>query len=83
MIQKIKTAVDRIEGDFLVCCDDETLHIRHLLRTEYPHLQPNDVLLLTEEDGEILSLEALTEERDLRLQEAEERMRRLFKRKKS
>lgn len=83
MVLKIKTAVDRIEGDFLVCCDDETMHIRHLLRADYPHLQPNDVLLITEDDGVTLSLELLKEETEMRLREAEDRMHRLFKRKKS
>lgn len=83
MAETLKTAVDRIEGEFLVCCDDETMQIRHLLRTDYPHLQPNDVLLITEENGEILSLEHLKEETEMRLREAEERMHRLFKRKKS
>ena len=83
MVQKIKTAVDRIEGNFLVCCDDETLNIRHLSLADHPTLQPNDVLLITEENGEILSLELLKDETDLRLHSAEERMRRLFKRKKS
>ena len=83
MVQKIKTAVDRIEGDFLVCCDDETLSIRHILRTDYPHLQPNDVLLITESDGVLLSLEHLKEETETRLREAEAYMHRLFKRKNS
>ena len=83
MIQKIKTAVDRIEGDYLVCCDDETLEIRHLLRADYPTLKPNDVLLLTEENGNVISLELLEDETETRLRAAEERLHRLFKRKKS
>ncbi len=83
MIQKIKTAVDRIEGDYLVCCDDETLEIRHLLRADYPTLKPNDVLLLTEENGKVISLELLEDETETRLRAAEERLHRLFKRKKS
>ena len=83
MIQKIKTAVDRIEGDYLVCCDDETLEIRHLLRADYPTLKPNDVLLLTEENGNVTSLELLEDETETRLRAAEERLHRLFKRKKS
>ena len=83
MVQKIKTAVDRIEGYYLVCCDDETLHIRHLLRADYPALKPNDVLLITEENGRVLSLDYLKDETDTRLRTAEERMHRLFKRKKS
>ena len=83
MVRKIKTAVDRIEGDFLVCCDDETLHIRHLSRAEHPRIAPNDVLLITEDDGKILSLELLKEETEQRLQKAQERMHRLFKHKKT
>ena len=83
MIQKIKTAVDRIEGDFLVCCDDETLNIRHLLRAEFPSFQPNDILLLTEENGNVTTVELLKDETEARLREAKERMHRLFQRKKS
>ena len=83
MAKKIKTAVDRIEGEYLVCCDDETMNIRHLLRAEHPTLLPNDVLLITEENGRLLSVEHLKEETDARLRKAEERMHRLFKRKNS
>ena len=83
MARKVKTVIDRIEGDFLVCCDDDTMQIRHLARADYPHLRPNDVLLITEDDGALLSLEHLKEETDTRLRKAEARMHRLFKRKKS
>ena len=83
MVREIKTVIDRIEGDFLVCCDDETMQIRHLLRADHPHLLPNDVLMITEENGILLSCVHLKEETDTRRRLAEERLHRLFKRKNS
>lgn len=83
MLQKVKTAIDRIEGDFLVCCDDDTMKPRLLPRTKYPHYAPNDILLITEENGEVLSIERLPNETEARLQAVNDRMHRLFKHKKS
>ena len=83
MSQTIKTVVDRIEGDLLVCSDDNTSAERTLSHTLYPHLKPNDVLLLTLDGDEILSVELLGEETEARTKRARERLNKLFARRRS
>ena len=76
----IITAVDRIEGDLLVCSDDVTSTERHLPRAEYPHLSPSDVLRLTLEGDTLLSVELLEEETEKRKKEMKSRLHALFNR---
>lgn len=78
----ILTAVDRIEGDLIVCSDDGTSYERYLKRAEYPHLVPSDVLRLSLDGDTVLSLELLKEETERRKSEMSGRLHALFNRQK-
>ena len=83
MISEVKTVVDRIEGDFLVCSDDDTMGERLLARRDFPHIKVNDVLLLVIEENGISSVTVLKEETEQRFRAASERLQRLFDRRKN
>ena len=83
MTLTVKTVVDRIEGELLVCSDDETSAERFLARKDYPDLKPNDVLLLTLEGDTVVHLELLKAETDERMQKASARLHALFSRRRS
>ena len=79
-ITEITTAVDRIEGEIIVCSDDGTSRERYLSKKDFPHLAVCDVLRLTLNGDTLLSLEVLSEETERRKKELSGRLMALFNR---
>lgn len=82
MESELITVVDRIEGDVLVCSDDNTSNERYLPRASYPQLAPNDVLRLSLDGDTVLSATLLSEETARRKAEMQGRLHALFQRRK-
>lgn len=75
-------AIDRIEGEYIVCiCDDNSEEII-LKKCDYPDLCESDVIEITLEDNVPVSVTKSDEERQKRLSANKERLSRLFNRKK-
>lgn len=79
---KRTAAIDRIEGECIVCiCDDNCEEIL-LKKDEFPDLCERDVIEITFKNGIIMSVTNLGEERKRRLSKNKERLSGLFNRKK-
>lgn len=79
---KRTAAIDRIEGECIVCiCDDNCEEIL-LKKDEFPYLTECDVIEITFRDGLVVSVTKSDEERSRRLSKNKERLNRLFKSKK-
>ncbi len=82
METKRTAAVDRIEGEFIVCiCDDNSEEIV-LKKNDFPDLYESDVIEITFENNIPVSVTKSEEERKRRLAANKERLNRLFNRKK-
>jgi hypothetical protein len=78
MIIKKTAAIDREEGEFLVCIYDDSAEQFLLNKKDFPLLSERDIIEVCFEDEKLLSVTRLDIEREKRLKKNSERLARLF-----
>ena len=81
MTKKISASVDRIEGNYLICINDENSEEILLSKSDFPFLREMDVIEILFENDSPVSAKKKHGESEERLKNNTQRLRNLFKKK--
>ena len=82
MTRKISASVDKIEGDHIICINDENSEEILLKKSDFPLLREKDVIEIVFENGIPVLAKKNQDESEKRLEKNSQRLRSLFKRNK-
>lgn len=81
-MQELITVADRIEGNTVVCIDDNTMTVRHLSHIDYPFIAEGDVLKILLDGETVTRITPLKDETIRRKEEMSTQLHKLFSRSK-